>query len=445
MVVFVDYDDQGSYDDAHHHRPGDAGAVLHPRVLPDKSPFLSSVTLSSAHPDQFPPQGTQAGARQGDDVDATASSSEKRDRPNDNAFAAALSCYPVVKEIAKSVDLNTLDALSRTCRQFRANLLPFRHQLIKLTLRCENERIETLSDLLSEGAAIPESLKHVIRLINQGAPEARRLTSGRVGKCARDMVAECRRCSRVNCTIKPPSNAMLKNRLRRLCTTCRSAPLVYHLYPKAQIEKAPPNDPPSFTESAFARTPCNCEDAVWLCQTCGQSLRNNDTTYRRVWSWRARYSTYRGGGLGTGVGEGSQGVKCGRGEDCLAAQEIELEVVCEADESAVGSSNHSHVNGHGHHVNGYHNRGLGDSTQAGRLDNHEEEPGYFRQEIVGIGGVVKKKAKKRVMVGACVDEHEDEHKSGNYLLSEESGQHRSWCSWCWRVVPSKEDLQQLSH
>lgn len=93
MVVFVDYD-QGSYDDAHHHRPGDAGAVLHSRVLRDKSPFLSSITLSSAHPDRFPPQGTQAGARQGDDVDATASSSEKRDRLNDNAFSAALSCYP---------------------------------------------------------------------------------------------------------------------------------------------------------------------------------------------------------------------------------------------------------------------------------------------------------------------------------------------------------------
>lgn len=112
MVVFVDYDDQGSYDDAHHHRPGDAGAVLHPRVLPDKSPFLSSVTLSSAHPDQFPPQGTQAGARQGDDVDATASSSEKRDRPNDNAFAAALSCYPYGPPILsmqsrfRSVDAN---------------------------------------------------------------------------------------------------------------------------------------------------------------------------------------------------------------------------------------------------------------------------------------------------------------------------------------------------
>lgn len=110
--------------------------------------------------------------------------------------------HSVVKEIARSVDLNTLDALSRTCRQFRANLLPFRHQLIKLTLSCENERIETLSDLLSEGTAVPDSVKHVIKLLNQGAPEAGRLTSGRVGKCARDMVAECRRCSRVVCRVE---------------------------------------------------------------------------------------------------------------------------------------------------------------------------------------------------------------------------------------------------
>ncbi|KAL1966772.1 hypothetical protein VTN77DRAFT_3969 [Rasamsonia byssochlamydoides] len=439
MVVFVDYD-KDSHDGGHHHRPGDAGDLLHSSGLPEKSAILSSVKPSSPYQD-----GTH---QADDDVGVTASSSEKRDSPNVNAFAAALSCYPVVKQIARSVDLNTLDALSRTCRQFRTNLLPFRHQLIKETLRCENEYVQTVSDLLSEGAAIPDSLKHVIQLMSPDTSEARRLTSGKIGKCARDMVAECRRCSRVvcrNCTIKPPSNAMLKNRLRRLCTTCRTAPLVRHLAPTPHLESVLRNDPPSFTASAFARTPCHCEEAVWLCQTCGQSLRNNDTTYRRVWSWRTRYSTYLGGAMGTGIGDGCQGVKCGRGESCLAAQEIELEVDCEADGSVAGLSDHSH----GHHVYGYgssrlHNHGRGDSMQVERLDNRDNEaPGYFRQEIVGIGGVVKHKVKKRVTVGACVVEHEDERETGTYLLPEESGQHRSWCGWCWRVVPSREDLQQL--
>lgn len=69
----------------------------------------------------------------------------------------------------------------------------------------------------------------------------------------------------------------------------------------------------------------------------------------------------------------------------------------------------------------------------------EEQPGYFRQEIVGIGGVVKQKAKKRVTVGDCVVEYEDERESGQYLVREEEGAHRSWCGWCWRVIPAKDE------
>lgn len=89
-----------------------------------------------------------------------------------------------------------------TCRQFRANLMPFRQQLIKQTLRCENEYIETLSDLLGDRAAIPDSVKHVLRLMSQNTGSPGRLTSGKIGKCARDMVAECRRCSRVVCRVE---------------------------------------------------------------------------------------------------------------------------------------------------------------------------------------------------------------------------------------------------
>jgi hypothetical protein len=226
--------------------------------------------------------------------------------------------------------------------------------------------------------------------------------------------------------------------------------LAFHLAPTGHLENVLSNDAPSFTESAFQRSPCQCEDAVWLCQPCGQSLRSNDTTYRRVWTWRTRYSTYLGGGLGTGIGEGYQGVKCGRGQECLAAQEIELEVDCEADESAAGLSDHNNPHGYGHHIHSYgssppSNNGLGDSMQIERIDSRDdEEPGYFRQEIVGIGGVVKHKVKKRVTVGACVVEHEDERETGQYLRPEETGQHRSWCGWCWRVVPSKEELRRES-
>jgi hypothetical protein len=148
--------------------------------------------------------------------------------------------------------------------------------------------------------------------------------------------------------------------------------------------------------------------------------------------WRTRYSSYLGGGLGTGIGEGSQGVKCGRGEACLAAQEIEVEVDCETEELNESAAPHA--------LEDYQLQ-----THLGGLDSREDEsPGYLRQEIVGIGGVVKQKVKKRVTLGACVIEHEDEREKGTYLLREETGQHRSWCSWCCRVVPSTKDLQQQS-
>ncbi|CAI7677187.1 unnamed protein product [Penicillium discolor] len=358
--------------------------------------------------------------------------------PNRNGFSAALSCYPIVKEIARAIDLNTLYALSNTCRQFHVNLAPFRHQLARETLRCENEYIETLAEMLDSGSVLPDSVKSVIRLLSRPSGEQTRMTRGKVAKCARDMVGECRRCAKVvcrNCTIKPPSQPALKNRIRRLCRPCRIAPLSSHLsYTTSDPHTPDPWDETSVAAIAFARNPCNCEEAVWLCTQCGMTLRSNDTTYRRVWAWRTRYSTYLGGGLGTGIGEGSQGVKCGRGENCLAAQEIELEVDCEADEgSGSGSDTSSTANSPAAPPSfGYEGIGVSDS-------HDDEEPGYFRQEVIGLGGIVKHKSKKRVNVGACVVEYEDERDTGNYLEREEKGLYRAWCGWCSRVIPAKSE------
>jgi len=75
-------------------------------------------------------------------------------------------------------------------------------------------------------------------------------------------------------------------------------------------------------------------------------------------------------------------------------------------------------------------------------DNEGEarpEPGYFRQEIEGVGGKVKSKSRKLVKVGATVYEFLDEKKSGNYLSREVNGEMRSWCSWCSRVCPAKQE------
>lgn len=67
------------------------------------------------------------------------------------------------------------------------------------------------------------------------------------------------------------------------------------------------------------------------------------------------------------------------------------------------------------------------------------------QEIEGIGGVVKKKVKRRLLVGDVVQEFEDEREGGKYLEREQEGVDRSWCSWCARVVLSKKDVLRAAN
>lgn len=414
MVVFVDLGHDTDLDHdilSKHQFPPGPDALPHLFTEPGKSILSKLMAVESPQSQTDAPRNTSQ-----DNLEAKIA--------NQNAFSAALACYPIAKEIARSVDLNTLHALSLTCRQFHENLAENRSQLIKQTLRCENEYIETLSDLLRSGTPIPNKVKSVMRLVNHQGRSSGRLTSGKVAKCARDMVAECRRCSKVvcrNCTAKPLNSSMFKNRIRRLCTTCQTAPLADLIAPPSSSQN------PSFTTEAFQRTPCSCADSVWLCHQCRMVVRNQDTMYRRAWTWRTRYSTSLGG-LGTGIGNCCQGIECGRKQDCLAAQEIEREVECEAD----GYSGSPYGTTYG--STGFHNH-----SNDHRDSRNEEEPGYFRQEIIGIGGAVKLKAKKRVMIGACVGEHEED--SDQFLAREEAEQLRSWCGWCWRVIPSKSDLQ----
>ncbi|KAI7014005.1 hypothetical protein KC355_g4838 [Hortaea werneckii] len=163
----------------------------------------------------------------------------------------------------------------------------------------------------------------------------------------------------------------------------------------------------------FSRSPCSCDDQVWICQPCGQTSRNADTTYMRGWAWRARYSVC--GGLGAGLGEANEGVECGRDSECLAAREVFHEHDCDED-------------------------GLENEMANAEIDSrHMHGSSYTTQEIVGIGGRVKRKVKKRVYVGAIVKEYEDERLNGKFLSREQNGANRSWCSWCCRVVPGKKD------
>ncbi|KAI9881491.1 MAG: hypothetical protein M1830_000054 [Pleopsidium flavum] len=369
---------------------------------------------------------------------------EERENPNINGFSAALGCYPIVSQITRSLDLNDLDAISRTCRQFRVNLLQFRRQLVKQILRCRNEEA---SSIAGAEARIADSERgwHVS---GDGDVGHGRMTIGNIGACARDMVADCRRCGRVvcrNCTIKAPTTSNLPNRHRRLCSTCLSLPLNYHTLspPPPYLPLTHPPPPPTFafTSTAFARTPCTCAHSVWLCRPCGSSLRNSDTTYKRVWTWRTRYSTNLGG-LGTGIGEGNEGVQCGRGDRCFAAKYTEVERDCGAEDLAalqssqqVGEETRTTTTTTITTVK--HDEQTGDNSSNGAL----EKAGYLRQEIEGIGGVVKKKVKRRVKVGRAVREHEDERERAEYLEREGRGEERSWCAWCARVVPGKKDLR----
>lgn len=96
--------------------------------------------------------------------------------------------------VASSIDLNTLDNLSRTCRQIRDGLLQHRKVLIASTLRCVNDALPVDPE---------ETLRYRARAGNwyymQDA--GRGNYNGKSGRCARDMVAECRRCGVVICRV----------------------------------------------------------------------------------------------------------------------------------------------------------------------------------------------------------------------------------------------------
>ncbi|KAK7535221.1 uncharacterized protein J3D65DRAFT_604622 [Phyllosticta citribraziliensis] len=475
---------------------------------------------------------------------------DERPNPNLNAFSAILSCYPIVTQLASLLDLNTLHDLSRTCRQFRANLLQYRNQLVTQSLKCSSEQLP--------GAAAGSDPRQAPNGADGRLGE--RITSGKIGKCARDMVGECRRCSVVvcrlarrapragrvstwrvlggfgylteaqNCTSKPPPPVALPGRLRRLCKTCIKAPLAEVLSPSitapppscnlltyrsrsspggpspysssstlsttpgssppayspssspdipspgslrakhAEDSDSDPADQPAFTTLAFLRTPCSCPDTVWLCQTCGHALRSADQTYQLGWTWRTKYSHL--GGLGTGIGEGHEGVVCGLGEACRGGRDVEHEACGTPDEIAEmerrldGSSAAGEAQlataasasstplqplfGPAATASSSAAAAAAATSAHNGLDGvgtpHDEWSGnsFFAQEIEGIGGRRVMKVKKMVRIGAAVKEYEDERESNNtYLGREKKGDNRAWCAWCNRLVPSRRDARAL--
>jgi hypothetical protein len=230
--------------------------------------------------------------------------------------------------------------------------------------------------------------------------------SSKISSCARDLVGPCRKCGTIvcrNCAAKPLSNIRLTERLRRLCKACLDAPIEAHFHglspPEESIDVAPASSASSvrsersfsgssasdgvsrlenfeisthaFTSSAFLRGPCTCESrGVFLCAPCGGNLRAADTTYQRVFTWRSRYSTHIGGGLGTGLGLGNQGQKCGRGGSCL---DTSSEAVCWVETDCSEDKAHDTGDYDGHSL-----------SRVGTPDSSSNKPGYLQQEVVRI-------------------------------------------------------------
>ncbi|KAK8098452.1 uncharacterized protein PG998_013938 [Apiospora kogelbergensis] len=381
-----------------------------------------------------------------------------------NGMTEALGCYPIAMAVASLLDLNALDNLSRTCRGVRQGLLQYRSSLVTHTLHCVNEDIVVDPE---------DTFRYRARAGNwfymqeMGGDRY----NGKSGSCARDMVAECRRCAKVNCAIKPPAPIVLRDRHRRLCIPCTKAPL-------GTLAKPPLLPETPLDADLMKNAICTCQnEGVWLCHPCGRSIRGTDHDYQSIWRWRNQYGEVLGG-LGTGIGDGDRGVICGRDWECVASKEREQETDCDAEDarershcntplpwiatvtatsttvssslpsssstastSALrppSSASTSSSGGGGGEVTG------NVQQQPPQYSSSPLGPGYVRHEIEGIGGVVKTKRLTMVKVGACVPEWEDEKNRGEILGREVKGIARSWCGWCWRVIPGKKDVEDSS-
>ncbi|CAK7200964.1 hypothetical protein SEUCBS139899_003664 [Sporothrix eucalyptigena] len=479
MAFFVDVEDE-EVEPPHHLQHGkllwsSTAAVLdrahHMRTPPPSPPMRPTENSQKQTQSDIPsiPDATNAAGRVEEAHGPTVA-----EIPNWNSMTEALGCYPIASNIVSYIDQNTLDNLSRTCRQIRVGLLQFRKSLLASSLRCCNEDLPVDTD---------ETLRYRARAGNWFYMEdqARTNFDSKAGECARDMVSECRRCGTVvcrNCAIKPPAPIVLRDRHRRLCDGCVKAPLT-------SLAKPPLSHSTPLDSDVMQRAICCCaSEGVWLCQPCGRSIRGADYDYRAIWKWRTQYGEVLGG-LGTGIGEGDRGVICGRDKDCCCAKEREQETDCDAEDAREAEDMGSSIGS----LPGPSSGGIGSpasfasaastpsvtlnespwsipiapATQAAstvgsplyspevaaalvnrRTPSPALGPGYARHEIEGIGGVVKRKRVKMVRVGACVHDWEDELARGAILEREITGRVRSWCGWCWRPIPSQRDMDRRS-
>jgi hypothetical protein len=178
------------------------------------------------------------------------------------------------------------------------------------------------------------------------------------------------------------------------------------------------------------------------------------------------------GGLGTGIGDGDRGVTCGREGQCRGAKEREQETDCDAEDAQNDETNPWSIPGSASnqaapaapaaifdadsHVwagswpqdaqtpwEQLDAQNLPPQQQQDGTRERSLRPGYARHQVEGIGGRMTNKLVKMVKVGQCVPQWEDEQRENRILAREVDGRARSWCGWCWRVIPGAKDLKGL--
>ena len=134
-----------------------------------------------------------------------------------------------------------------TCRQVRANIFPYRRELVRRTVRCDRDDDD-------DGLPPPEAefAVHIsdVRQAQVGGgggrvKVVRLLTKGR---CARDLVGECRRCGRMTCRVC----IRLYNRSERFIGADRALVSVQELHHKVTfVEHARRSSSPSMSYMCY--------------------------------------------------------------------------------------------------------------------------------------------------------------------------------------------------
>ena len=122
-----------------------------------------------------------------------------RGPPPPNPFFQILTDSRIAVEIASHIDIVTLDSLARTCRAARAGLLLNRKALLASTLRCHQDEVPVDSKDTFRYRARASSW-----FLQRRPASQTQGFNGKSGQCARDMVSECRKCSKVICRVSVP-------------------------------------------------------------------------------------------------------------------------------------------------------------------------------------------------------------------------------------------------